>query len=127
MANEITVVASLTYVDASITLQTISLEIAPPGTFTISSPRSVRNQMSVPTTAGGTVIPMGSVSTPGWALFKNLDATHYVEILSAVSGTTFARLNPKEVALLRLPPGMTAPAALANTAAVLLDYLILDN
>jgi hypothetical protein len=127
MANEITVVASLSLLDSGISVTEIALAILPPGNFTIATPRAVQNIQSVPTTAGGTAMPMGSVTTPGWALFKNLDVTNYVELLSAVSGTTFARLKAGEVALLRLPPGMTAPAALANTAAVLLQYLILNT
>lgn len=126
MANEITIVASLAYADSSIFIAQLLLSIASPGTFTIGTPRAVQNVMSVPTTAGGTAIPLGSVATPGWAAFKNNDVTNYIELLTATSGTKFAKLPPKGIALLYIPSSVTAPAALANTGACLMEYLILN-
>ena len=127
MANEITVVASLTYVNAAIGVASASLGINSPGKFTISGSKFVENIFSVPTTAGGTALPIGSVGTLGWALLKNLDTVNFVSILNAVSGTKLLRLNPGEVALFRFDQSVTAPAAIADTAAVLLQYMMLAN
>lgn len=83
--------------------------------------------MSVPTTAGGTAIPKGGIGTLGWAIVKNNDATNFVELMTAVSGTVFAKLKPGEVAMFRFPGTVTAPAALANTGAVKIEYLFLED
>src|SRR5206468_1606170 len=62
--------------------------------FTITGKQYVEGTMSVPTTAGGTAIPVSNLANLGWAIFKNNDATNYVELISAVSGTKFAKLAP---------------------------------
>lgn len=81
---------------------------------------------SIPTTAGGTALVMDSVGTSGLSYFRNLDATNYVEIGVVVSGTfyPFVKLKAGEACVLRL--GTNAPYARANTAAVVLDYTILE-
>lgn len=65
-------------------------------------------------------------STAGWAYFRNLDATNYVEIGVDV-GATFGpllRLYPGQFTVVRLTT--TAVYAKANTAAVKLQYFILE-
>jgi hypothetical protein len=71
-------------------------------------------------------IPMQDVATYGFALFRNLDATNYVEVGVDVSAAfvAFARILPGEAALVRL--GTLAPYAKANAAAVRLQYDIFD-
>lgn len=99
----------------------------PKTTFSTTGDHYQTSVFSVPTTAGGTAIPLGGVvDAGGWAWFQNNDPTNYVDILTAVSGTAFLRLMPGEAMVMRLNPGITAPAALAHTAAVELEYLILD-
>lgn len=127
MANEITVGASLAYANAAISIDSIVLAIKSPGTFNINGIKFVKNMMSVPTTAGGTAIPLGSVGTLGWACFKNLDTVHFVEIFNAVSGTKMLRLNAGECFPFRFSQSVTAPAAIADTSAVNMEYLILEN
>ena len=70
---------------------------------------------------------LGDVTTPGIAVFENLDDTNYVEIGSYVGGTfyPFLKLKPGEKWIGRL--AITAPYAKANTAAVELDYRIYDD
>lgn len=87
----------------------------------------VQGSQTIPTTAGGTAINLGTLSgTLGLFAIKNNDATNYVDIMSAVSGTAFLRIKPGECFVGRLPPGITAPAALANTASVSIEYLLLE-
>ncbi|MDE1766570.1 MAG: hypothetical protein KGI27_09930 [Thaumarchaeota archaeon] len=127
MANEITVTASLGYNNTAKGLPNEVLAILG-STFTITGVNYQKGSMTVPTTAGGTAIPLGGVSTPGgWVYIKNTDGTNYVQILTAVSGTTFARLYPGEAGVIRLDAGVTAPAALANVASLKIDYMILEN
>lgn len=82
-----------------------------------------RRSFSVPTSA--TAIPLGDVTTPGWFAIKNLDATNYVEIMTASGGSVCLKLKAGEFALFRF--GVAAPALKANTAIVLVDYLLLQD
>lgn len=125
MANEIQVTVDLQYTNGA-TVPTISRGIAAK-LFSIVGTRYIMDLFSVPTTAGGTAIPLGTLGTLGMAYVRNTDPTNYVELLSAVSGTVFAKLKPGEAALFRFPSAITAPAALANTAAVKIEYLFLED
>lgn len=123
-SNAIQVTASLVYTNLpqNISAQTLA---AGPSLFSITGINYAGGTMAVPTTSGGTIIPLGSVTSLGWAMFKNNDSTNYVDILVTTSGTDILRLYPGEVALFRFGSGVTAPAAIAHTATVLLQYLIL--
>lgn len=68
------------------------------------------------------------LSTLGYARFRNLDSSNYVQIGPYVSSTFYPaiKLKPGEVSVLRLDP--TNPwYAKANTAAVKLQYMILED
>lgn len=93
-----------------------------------SGSRYCQGVQAVPTTAGGTAMPcLSSLSNLGYAIFVNLDQTNYVDIMTATSGTAFIRLQPNDSALFRFNSGITAPAAIAHTAAVNLQFLVLEN
>ncbi len=80
------------------------------------------------TTAAGTAISLDGVTTGtmGYAFFRNLDATNYIEIGVQVLGTfyAFTKLLAGEVAIVRMNQS-NAPYARANTASVRLAYSIL--
>lgn len=79
--------------------------------------------ISATTTAAA--IPLGGVTAPGVATFKNLDATNYLEIGFDSSGfVSFSKLLPGEVAII---PLVNAPWVRAHTAACLLQYKIMDR
>jgi hypothetical protein len=71
-------------------------------------------------------IVKGEVSTIGMCLFHNLDATNYVEIGHDVSAAFEAdiRINAGEWCLVRLTQG--TPQARANTAAVQIEYFMIE-
>jgi hypothetical protein len=125
MANEIQITASLAYTNGAQNIAQQILGIAG-SLFSITGKNFEEGTMAVPTTSGGTAIPVANLSTLGWAIFKNNDPSNYISLISAVSGTEFCRLLPGEVALFRFDPGITAPAAIAHTAVALLQYLILE-
>ena len=87
----------------------------------------VQESQSIPTTAGGTAINLGNLASLGWYLIKNLDTANNVDLLDAVSGHTINTLKPGECAMGRFASGVTAPAMLAHTASVQVEYLILEN
>lgn len=85
----------------------------------------IRNVQNIGTTEEA--LDLGDVTTPGLAIFENLDDTNYVEVGSYVGGTfyPFMKLKPGEKFICRL--GVLAPYAKANTAAIELDYRIYDD
>lgn len=80
---------------------------------------------TVTTTAS--TINVGSVTTLGYLLLQNLDATNYLTF-GVLSGSYIpvGKLKPGEVAMLRLQPGITFQWQ-ANTASVECQYLLLQD
>ena len=86
------------------------------------------------------VLDLGSVVTPGWAVFVNLDTTNYVEVGTDVGGVfhPFLKLKPGQASppasslvpgeqfLFRFGSGVV-PYARANTAPVKLFYVIYND
>ena len=72
-------------------------------------------------------ISTNELTNKGWAVFKNLDDTNYVEIGLEVSSTFYplVTLLPAEQAQVRLSPSVTVNAQ-ANTAEVRLDAQIVE-
>lgn len=126
MASELTVNASLAFAKGNVASNALALSSNTH--YNVTGTRYEEGVFTVPTTAGGTAIPVGPMSgTLGWFFFKNNDATNYVEILVAVSGAVVLKLKPGEIAMGRFAGAVTAPAALANTATVQLQYLIVED
>lgn len=123
MANEISYSLSLSVAKGS-----LSDSKSTSGTANMNGTHYAGGAMNVPTTAGGTVIPLGSVATTGFTWLRNLDGTNYVEIGVQVAGTFYPllRLKPGEPQVVRFSPSQ-APYALANTAAVALEYRIIED
>lgn len=82
---------------------------------------------SIPTTAGGTALATTGITTPGIAYFRNLDTTNYIELGRQVGGTfyPFVKLKAGEFYIFRL--GTTAPYAMANSGAVVLEYQMFED
>ena len=72
-------------------------------------------------------LDMGGITTAGYAYFRNLDATNFVEIGIDVSATFHAtvKLKAGEACVFRLTTN--APYAQADSAACDLQYMILDD
>lgn len=71
-------------------------------------------------------IAMGSVGAPGWAYFKNLDATNFVLIgYDATGFKDVIKLKAGEECWVRL--SQAAPQAKADTLAIELEYIIFED
>ena len=70
-------------------------------------------------TTSDTAIPLGTITTLGWLLLENLDDTNFVDYGpdNASALVPFGRLEPGEIAAMRLTPGIT-PRWQADTATV---------
>jgi hypothetical protein len=124
MANEITASGSLSAAKGNFAAEALAVSTL---RATLAGTRFLKEPQTIPTTAGGTAIKLGDLASIGWFFIKNLDPTNYVEILNAVSGAVFLKLAPGEFAMGRFASAVTAPAALANTASVQIEVLILEQ
>ena len=95
-----------------------------PTLFDVASSVSVSGVQSIGTSEEA--IDMGEVTAPGMAWFHNLDSTNYVEIRPGTGAADLVRLNAGETCQFRFAADCTAPYAIANTAAVKVEYLILS-
>lgn len=127
MASELTINASLAFAKGNVASNSISLSSNTK--FNVTGTRYAEGVQTIPTTAGGTTILLGPmVGTLGWFFFKNLDATNFIEIMTVIStGIVALKLKPGEIAMGRFGSGVTAPAAIADTASVQLQYLIVED
>lgn len=120
MANEILTSGGIVYSDAlgqTSNLQSLNVY------STISTTQFVEIAQSI--TTSPVAINLGPLATLGWCIFKNLDPTNYIEILTGTGGVKFARIYPgKTCGPIYLGSGVTAPFAQANTAVCLMQYLI---
>ena len=102
-----------------------------------SRTQSITQTTAAPTSIGGTqsigfaaheALVLTDITTNGWAYFRNRNATNFVELGVDVAATFYplVRLNANEGCVLRLSQGIT-PYAQADTAAVILERLILDD
>lgn len=123
MANELTINGSVAFSKGNVATKTLAVQTL---RANVSGADFIQATQSIPTTAGGTAISIpAAIGTPGWFFIKNNDATNYVTILDSVSGAALLKLKAGEVAMGRF--ASAAPAALANTAAVVIEYLIVED
>lgn len=118
MASEVTVNATLAYDDG---VSDDSAQIVD-GVFTVGTTKMVKHIQSIGITEEA--IQLAEVTAPGYAMFKNLDPTNYIDLKVATGGAIFARLDPDTgsngkggIAVLKLGSGAQVPFAIANTGA----------
>ncbi len=120
MANEVTVGASLKFVKNGVTrlreFDAIQVDVA--GANVLEHVQSIGTSEEA--------ITLGDITVGGYALFKNLDSTNYIEIRQGTGASDFCRLLAGDIALFRISPDMTAPYAIADTASCDLLVMIVD-
>jgi hypothetical protein len=121
MANEISLNVSLTLTNG------YQKESISPGQILITQAAIGRagGIFSIGTSEEDLTLP--DISTLGYAYFRNLDTTNFVDFgpKSGGSMVAFCRLKAGEVGCLRLTPGITIRCK-ADTAAVKLDVRVLE-
>lgn len=119
MANELTISANLAYLDTNNVQEELAIESL---RQSVTTKIIGRSQQVIATSE--TAITLAGVSSVGWLMLINLDATNFVNIKTAASGTIFAKLPPGGFCVLYLGSGVTAPVAIADTASCVIDKLI---
>ncbi len=122
MADEITLNASLAYSDSE--SADFILEVA-----ALLATASVKKFVHVKQSIGTSeeAIDLGEVTSLGWAIFVNRDTANFIELRVATGSTKFAKLHAGKFALFFFGSGVTAPYAIADTAACQLEYMIISQ
>lgn len=118
MANELTVRAFMAFLKGD-----VDEEMTFSDTVTVTGTKCLKNVQSVGNTAEA--LEIGDMTTPGFCLFHNMDATNSVEIRDGESGADLIKLNAGEIAMGRL--ATNAPYAISNTSTVSLRYMMVEN
>jgi len=119
-----TVTARLDFDTSLISLEPLAiLDLAE----TVTSVQYQEGAMSVPTTAGGTALPLGGLAGAALGRYEivNLDPTNYVELLTAVSGTRMNKIPPGGPILGYFSSNITAPAVIAVGGACQIRFRLL--
>lgn len=120
MANEITLTASLSINKPSIMSSAVARSVT---NYLANMSGNFWVEGTISVTTGGVAIPLGQVTTPHWAVFHNLDTVNFLTLRNGASGADLPKLLAGDWAFFPLLDTST-PYAVANTAAVLMEYLI---
>lgn len=124
MANEITVSASLKVVKSASGID--EGESFSGLQFDMTGAEYMKRIQIVGTSEEALVMNSDSAA-PGWAIFKNLDDTNFVEIRPGTGVADLVRLNAGEIAMFRLAADATAPYVIADTGSVRLWYMVFET
>ena len=123
MANELTLAASLSYADAEDADEILAIAEK---FANVSTKKYVKFKQAIGTSEEA--IGLGEVTSLGWAFFINRDATNYLEIRSGTGASNdIIKLLAGEFAMFRFGSDVTAPFAIANTAACQLEGMIVST
>ena len=120
MASELTLTVKLSWTKGSTTI-TLNLENLSSDT---AGTNGIHNRQTVGT--GEEALLLGDVAAGGYIMVVNRDSTNFVKIRHGTGGTDLVRVDAGEFALFRIDDGATAPFIIADTAAVDVDYALID-
>jgi hypothetical protein len=120
MANELTIRASLSFEKDGTSVQ---LALGPTN-FDVAGKNHLWNRQNVGFAAEEALL-LGDVAAGGYLIAKNRDATNYVEIRPNTGVADLVRLKPGDFCIFRLADD-AVPYVQANTAAVELEYIVVD-
>lgn len=121
MANELQLSASMRFTKGAIDVIFNRLNLL----FTVSGTDFAWKSQEIGTSEEA--ISLGDCAAGGYILIYNADATNFVSIRAATGGTNMVRLKAGEIALFRFDAtGAAAPFAIADTAAVIVQYLLVE-
>jgi hypothetical protein len=121
VADEITVAVSLSAYKSSIMSEALGRSVDGE-TFTMTGNYVSHGVALIATSV--TAIPLGQVTAPHWAFFRNHDASNFLKIRNGSSGADLLKLLAGEFFCGPLYDS-AVPYAIADTASCLLEYLIL--
>lgn len=119
MANEITLSIALSFLKGGRKAEMLSLGQL----LTMTGTDYVLGTQTIGTSAEA--IAKNDIGTCGLIGIKNLDATNYVTIRDGSGGADVVKVKPGEVQVFRL--ATNSPYAIANSAPVEIEYLLIED
>jgi hypothetical protein len=121
MADEITVSASLAYEDSEDSDEILQIADV---LFDITTKKYIKHKQNVGTSEEA--MDLGELTTLGWCIILNRDATNYIEVRMATgAGNDHIKVPAGGAAVFHFGSDVTAPFLIANTAACQVEYLLL--
>lgn len=121
MANEITLTCNLSYSKGGTTVSMGVTDLK----IDVSGQRFTHIRQNITTTE--VVLDLGDIVTGGYCIMINRDAINFVSLRAASGAGNAIRINAGEAACFRFGGGAPAPTAIANTAAVEVEYIMVAN
>lgn len=123
MAQEITLSASLAYSDSEGTSDSLAVSALQ---VSVTTKRVTKLKQNVGITEEP--INLGDVSSVGFVMFVNRDATNFIQIKTSSGGIICGKLLPGEsYGPARLASGMQGPYAIADTAPCQMDVFVISS
>jgi len=119
MASELTVSAALAFKKGGVAPAISKTNI----TFNVTGTKFVQGIQQIGTSAEA--LDIGDITTVGWALIENLDSTNFVTVRDGAAGADVVKLKAGEFFVGRL--ATSTPFLIANTAAVNVQYLVVED
>jgi hypothetical protein len=120
MANELSITASLFGYKPSVMAAAVGRAVTDL-LVTMSGSAYIEGVLTVLTTA--TVIPLGSITMPGWCFFQNQDPTNFIRIMNGSGGAKVPKMLPEGIAIFRWDE-TAVPYAQADTASCAMEFVI---
>lgn len=119
MADELTLSGSLSFLKngVKVALDLSTLE------FDVSGDDYIHATQTIGTSEEA--LGIGDLGTLGWALIVNRDDTNFVEVRPGTGVADLIKIKAGEFALFRFT--MNTPYMIADTASVLIEYVIIEN
>jgi hypothetical protein len=118
MANELTLSASIKFVKGSVSVSQgksgVQLDVA--GDDFVTKTQNVGTSEEA--------LNLGDLSTPGYVLVRNLDTTNFVSVRSGTAAANLIKIPAGGIALFMCEAA--APFVIANTAAVKIEYTMIE-
>ena len=120
MANELTLSASLKFAKSSIDVlfskSGIQLDVTGDDYAKMTQGVGITEE----------ALDLGHIGTPGYCIMVNNDATNFVEIRPGTGVADLITIPPGGIAIFKFSAEVTAPFVIADTAAVQIEYLLVE-
>lgn len=119
MANELKGAAEVTFIKGN-----TSIDLGGAFSITITGTRYIKIRQEIGTNEEA--LDVGDLATLGHCIIINRDSTNFVEIRPATGIQDMLQIKAGNVAMFEFAAGVTAPFAIADTAAVEIEMLIVE-
>lgn len=118
MANELTLNASLNFTKGTrkVLISKANIQVDVAGTDFVHMTQTIGTSAEA--------LDLGDITTPGYIFIFNRDTTNFIEVRDGASGADVVKVGPGKVALFEL--ATATPNAIADTAAVEVEYVIIE-